>query len=198
MLWVHAVSGAIPPFSAAFATNRGCQTSTYFDHRRPPLPVYTPVSTPSPPSLAVGEGAVAAAVIRELLKTIPHISVVFTGVTVSADRWRLSADLPARVAVQFAPVDTPSAVSRFLRHWRPAAALFAESELWPNALSLAAEQGAALVLVNARAPPTHPRSLACTHARMHLRPHAAAALVHRRPVLMSRFQLFCCAVYTST
>lgn len=34
--------------------------------------------------------------------------------------------------VQFAPIDTPMAVQKFLLHWAPQAAIFMESELWPN------------------------------------------------------------------
>ena len=40
--------------------------------------------------------------------------------------------LPPRAFHQFAPIDRPSAVRRFLDHWRPDLALWVESELWPN------------------------------------------------------------------
>lgn len=43
--------------------------------------------------------------------------------------------------VQFAPVDTPVAVERFLQHWTPEAAVFMESELWPTLVLKAAQKG---------------------------------------------------------
>jgi 3-deoxy-D-manno-octulosonic-acid transferase len=51
---------------------------------------------------------------------------------------------------QYAPVDAPAAARRFAAHWRPDLAVFVESELWPNLLFAAAEQGARLALVSAR------------------------------------------------
>jgi 3-deoxy-D-manno-octulosonic-acid transferase len=58
--------------------------------------------------------------------------------------------LPDRAIHQYAPVDTPAAAKRFLAHWRPDAALFVESELWPNLLYRAGGQGVKLALVNGR------------------------------------------------
>jgi 3-deoxy-D-manno-octulosonic-acid transferase len=54
------------------------------------------------------------------------------------------------VLLQFAPVDTPLAVERFLSHWHPQAAIFMESELWPNLLLASALKGMPLALLNAR------------------------------------------------
>ena len=36
---------------------------------------------------------------------------------------------------RFVPLDVPRWVGRFLDHWRPDAAAFLESELWPNMLA---------------------------------------------------------------
>ena len=47
----------------------------------------------------------------------------------------LAARLPAGAIHQFVPLDFPAAVRRFLDHWRPDLACFAESELWPNLLA---------------------------------------------------------------
>ncbi len=58
--------------------------------------------------------------------------------------------LPARAFHQYAPVDVPRAVERFLDHWRPDLALFAESELWPATLDALARRGLPLAIVNAR------------------------------------------------
>jgi 3-deoxy-D-manno-octulosonic-acid transferase len=42
---------------------------------------------------------------------------------------------------QFAPVDTPTAVGAFLDHWTPNAIVLIESELWPNLIMSASENG---------------------------------------------------------
>jgi len=38
---------------------------------------------------------------------------------------------------QFAPLDTPLAIDRFLGHWKPNAILIMENELWPNLIMAA-------------------------------------------------------------
>ena len=48
------------------------------------------------------------------------------------------------------PIDTPAAVDRFLDHWRPDLALFAESELWPTMLKALQRRALPLAVVNAR------------------------------------------------
>jgi len=58
--------------------------------------------------------------------------------------------LPDRAFHQFAPVDTPAAVARFLEHWRPDAGLFVDSEIWPNTLIGAHSRGVRLAIVNGR------------------------------------------------
>ena len=51
---------------------------------------------------------------------------------------------------RFVPLDVPAWCARFLDHWRPDAACFLESELWPNALLACAARGMPTVLLNAR------------------------------------------------
>jgi 3-deoxy-D-manno-octulosonic-acid transferase len=58
--------------------------------------------------------------------------------------------LSGDVLHRFAPLDVPSWVARFLAHWRPDAACFVESELWPNQLAACQAMGIPLMLVNAR------------------------------------------------
>jgi 3-deoxy-D-manno-octulosonic-acid transferase len=51
---------------------------------------------------------------------------------------------------QMAPVDGPKSVERFLQHWRPDAAVFAEGEIWPNMLGGLKAHRVPAALVNAR------------------------------------------------
>jgi 3-deoxy-D-manno-octulosonic-acid transferase len=77
------------------------------------------------------------------------LEVLVTSGTVSSARV-LSARLPAGAFHQYAPIDAPKFVERFLDHWRPDIAVFAESELWPNIVAAVRARGAPLVLANAR------------------------------------------------
>jgi 3-deoxy-D-manno-octulosonic-acid transferase len=58
--------------------------------------------------------------------------------------------LPPRCTHQFAPVDVPKVVSRFLNHWQPALAVWCEMDLWPALIDATTQRHIAHVLVNAR------------------------------------------------
>ncbi|WP_342359156.1 3-deoxy-D-manno-octulosonic acid transferase [Terrarubrum flagellatum] len=58
--------------------------------------------------------------------------------------------LPPGAVHQYLPLDSPRFVDRFLAHWQPEVAIFAESELWPNLIMQTHRAGASLMLVNAR------------------------------------------------
>jgi 3-deoxy-D-manno-octulosonic-acid transferase len=58
--------------------------------------------------------------------------------------------LPPDVIHQFAPLDVPQFVSRFLDHWRPNLALFVESDLWPNLIMTTSDRGIPLIVLNGR------------------------------------------------
>ena len=50
---------------------------------------------------------------------------------------------------QYAPLDTPIIVNKFLNHWKPYLGIFVESELWPNLLFQSAKNSKT-ILLNAR------------------------------------------------
>jgi len=91
----------------------------------------------------------AIPVIRRCIQARPIVNILMTTSTVTAHSL-LEKCLPPGVLLQFAPVDTPLAVERFLSHWHPQAAIFMESELWPNLLLASALKGMPLALLNAR------------------------------------------------
>jgi 3-deoxy-D-manno-octulosonic-acid transferase len=76
-------------------------------------------------------------------------NVLATTATVSAAQI-LGARLPAGAFHQYAPLDAPPFVARFLDHWRPDLAIFAESELWPNMIAALKARDTPLVVANAR------------------------------------------------
>jgi 3-deoxy-D-manno-octulosonic-acid transferase len=99
--------------------------------------------------VSVGESLSLIPLARGLLARRPDLSLVVTTGTVTSARL-MAERLPARAIHQYAPVDGPGAVARFLDHWRPCAGVFAESELWPNLITAARDRGVRLALVSAR------------------------------------------------
>jgi len=99
--------------------------------------------------VSVGEGLSLLPLVEGLRAARPDATVLVTTGTVTAAEL-LAKRLPAGVIHQFAPVDAPGAVARFLDHWRPDAGVLVESELWPNLILCAREKGVKLVLASAR------------------------------------------------
>lgn len=75
-------------------------------------------------------------------------ALVTTQTTTSADM--IATKAAPGVIHQMAPVDGPGAVKRFLAHWCPDAAVFAEGEIWPNMLTGLKRASIPAALVNAR------------------------------------------------
>ena len=98
---------------------------------------------------SVGESLVVASVAEELLARRPDLNILVTSGTVTSARL-LAVRLPERAFHQYVPVDTPAAARRFIAHWRPDLAVFAESELWPNLIVETARSETPMALINAR------------------------------------------------
>lgn len=58
--------------------------------------------------------------------------------------------LPKTVLHQFAPLDFPACINRFLDHWQPDYVIWVESELWLNTIHSIQSRGIPLALVNMR------------------------------------------------
>jgi len=98
---------------------------------------------------SVGECQTALALIDRLLARDPELQVLLTsGTRTSADL--MTGRLPERAIHQFVPVDHPRWVGRFLDHWAPSAAIFVESDLWPNLVLETQARDIPLILANAR------------------------------------------------
>jgi 3-deoxy-D-manno-octulosonic-acid transferase len=100
---------------------------------------------------AVGLGEVMA--LRGLIAAMADRStdtnfLVTSGTRASAELF--AANLPPRTRHQFLPLDAPGYLSRFLDHWRPSLAIWAEQDLWPGAVVATRARGIPLALVNAR------------------------------------------------
>ncbi len=102
---------------------------------------------------SVGETISILPVLRVLADRAPGLKLLLTTGTLTSAT--LAAErLPAlgldRVIHQFAPLDVPRWIGRFLDHWRPDAAAFVESELWPNTINTIAARKIPLAMVNGR------------------------------------------------
>jgi 3-deoxy-D-manno-octulosonic-acid transferase len=109
--------------------------------------------TPRPPGRLIW---LHAASVGEVVSVLPVLAVlraagvtvlVTTGTVTSA---RLLQQRCPEVLHRFVPLDVPRWVARFVDHWRPDAAAFLESELWPNMLAAARRRGVRLMLLNGR------------------------------------------------
>ncbi len=118
-------------------------------------------ATPRPPGRLLWLHAASVGETASILPLLPVVAeqaadvtlLVTTGTVTSAEL--LAARLPElglqrRVLHRFAPLDVPAWVRRFLDHWRPDAAGFVESELWPNLLTACRARAVPLMLINAR------------------------------------------------
>lgn len=101
---------------------------------------------------SVGETNAILPLIEGILAANPHVHVLLTtGTITSADI--AARRLPARAIHQYVPLDVPQYVGRFLDHWKPAIAIFTESDIWPNLVLATSARHVPLVLVNARMSP---------------------------------------------
>ena len=106
---------------------------------------------------SLGEALSALPLIEWLAAAHPEVTRMVTTGTLTSARV-LAERLPAGVIHQFAPLDLPAAVDRFLAHWRPDLGLVIEQELWPNLVTRASRAGVRLVLLNGRMSPETYRS----------------------------------------
>lgn len=100
-------------------------------------------------AVSVGETRAAQPLVAALRETYPDHRILFTHMTPTgrATSEALFGDLVERI---YLPYDTPGAMRRFLRQFRPRLGLIMETELWPNLVAACREESVPLLLVNAR------------------------------------------------
>jgi 3-deoxy-D-manno-octulosonic-acid transferase len=113
-------------------------------------------SLPRPPGrllwchgASVGESLSALPLIERLCAADPALTILVTTTTVTSARL-MAERLPKGAVHQYAPLDHPGWVERFMTHWRPDAVLWLESELWPNLLRAIRSRDLPCLLVNGR------------------------------------------------
>ncbi|HEY4556128.1 MAG TPA: lipid IV(A) 3-deoxy-D-manno-octulosonic acid transferase [Lysobacter sp.] len=100
-------------------------------------------------AVSVGEVNAAIPLVDALLKRRPDLRLLVTTITPTGSA-RVRGLWGDRVEHVYLPYDLPGAVSRFLRHFRPYAALIMETELWPNLLFGCRDHCVPVYVLNAR------------------------------------------------
>ena len=98
---------------------------------------------------SVGESLSVLSLIGRMGEMLPRARFLITSGTATSAQM-VEKRMPPRCVHQFAPLDSPGPLKRFLDHWRPDAAIFVESEIWPQMLRRTRARGAKMALVNAR------------------------------------------------
>jgi 3-deoxy-D-manno-octulosonic-acid transferase len=100
-------------------------------------------------AVSLGETRAAAILLAELRAQLPGMRLLLTHGTATGRAEGEKLLLPGDVQV-WQPWDTPGAVARFLRTFRPAIGILMETEVWPNLVAGCRRRGVPLVLANAR------------------------------------------------
>lgn len=99
---------------------------------------------------SIGETQALLPLVEALVRR--GVSVLVTSGTRTSARI-LERRLPPGALHQYVPLDVPRFLRRFLAHWRPRLAIFAESEIWPGIVTELERHAVPLVLVNGRLSP---------------------------------------------
>ena len=100
-------------------------------------------------SVSVGETLSVIPIIEEMKKESPNVSILLTTTTLTAAQ-QVEKRLGDKVIHQFIPFDIFMWIRRFVKFWKPSAAIFVESELWPNTLYYLHEKDIPTYLFNVR------------------------------------------------
>ncbi|MGJ8625486.1 MAG: 3-deoxy-D-manno-octulosonic acid transferase [Sulfitobacter sp.] len=151
--WV-VVSSLILPFAARSSTRKLRDAGVPITRAHEKLGHATEERRGSGPLIwfhaaSVGESLSVLALITRMGVALPRAHFLITSGTETSARL-VAQRMPPRTVHQFAPLDAPGPMKRFLKHWRPDAAVFVESELWPQMLRRTHDSGARMAMVNAR------------------------------------------------
>jgi len=98
---------------------------------------------------SVGEILSIIPLIEKLEKKNSINKILVTSSTLSSSKV-LSKFKLKKTIHQFFPIDSNSLTKKFLNYWNPSAAIFVESEIWPNMLINIKKKSLPLILLNAR------------------------------------------------
>ncbi len=105
---------------------------------------------------SVGESLMLVELAAQMIKSRNNLALLFSCQTLTGAE-TISRALANRAEFQkvwytqiMAPLDTPPAANRFVKHWSPDLTVIAEGEIWPNLISALKKRNHRTALVNAR------------------------------------------------
>ena len=111
-------------------------------------------------AVSLGETHACVTLMQAWLQHDPSVRFLLTHMTATGRKAGLEIAIQAgfagRIEQAWLPYDTPSAIRRFLRAFRPQLGVLMETEVWPNLIAQCSDAGVPMALVNAR---LSPRSL---------------------------------------
>ncbi len=100
---------------------------------------------------SIGEIKSVIPIIYYFLEKNNDIKILITSVTVSsANIVKNEFKKNDRVVHKYFPVDVPHLAKKFVNYWKPIAAIFIDSEVWPNFIYEIKKNNTPLILLNAR------------------------------------------------
>ena len=100
-------------------------------------------------AVSVGEVLAAVPLVKAIRQHYPDLPIVMTTMTPTGSA-RVHANFNDTVYHFYVPYDLPTVVHRFLKRVQPCAAIFLETELWPNIFHQCKKHAIPLMLANAR------------------------------------------------
>lgn len=103
-------------------------------------------------AVSLGESLSALPLVKDII-ALDYAIVMTTSTVTSADmieKYSMENRLQNRLIHQYAPIDCPQWVQAFIAHWQPQKALFLESEIWANMLSVLKQKAIPIYSVNTR------------------------------------------------
>jgi 3-deoxy-D-manno-octulosonic-acid transferase len=100
-------------------------------------------------AVSVGEAEALFPLIRRLQQQFPQAKLLITTTTPTGSA-RVRDVLGQTVEHVYLPYDTPDAVRRFMRCFKPILAVIMETEIWPNLFTYCGDSNIPLYVVNAR------------------------------------------------
>jgi 3-deoxy-D-manno-octulosonic-acid transferase len=100
-------------------------------------------------AVSLGEARAAAILIAKLRELMPAMRLLLTHGTATGRSEGEKILREGDVQV-WQPWDTPDAVQKFLKHFKPRIGVLMETEVWPNLVAQSKAMGVPLLLVNAR------------------------------------------------
>lgn len=131
---------------------------------------------------SVGETNAILPVIEGIRNKRPDVKFLLTTGTRTSAQLALER-LGDTATHQFVPLDTPNFARRFISHWRPEAAIFTESEIWPNLIFETSSNNIPLSIINARMSKK-------SYQRWRKRPSLSAPLFNRFDLVVAQNALF--------